>query len=243
MTDTLSPAGSSSYDSNTMVVGDGTWDSSRNDFLLPNLVGLNFATMQYNGMGNRFRGLPEYHTLIIGHGAVAAITFLLIIPSAIFIARFYFRNPRLALRLHIYLQILTVFLSTVVLILGWFAVGPERSLTNPHHGIGVAIYVLIIVQALGGGLIHRIEKGKQRWRVPLKLVVSRETYGELQQLTLNVATPMARKSDCTLRRCPSSTWPYTIWIAQSLVRALRRSSISVGAAVLCAHIHLSAYHL
>jgi len=49
MTDTLSPAGSSTYSSNTMYVGDGTWDSTKNTFLLPNLVGLNFATMQYNG--------------------------------------------------------------------------------------------------------------------------------------------------------------------------------------------------
>lgn len=32
-----------------MYVGDGTWDSSRNTFLLPNLMGLNFETMQYNG--------------------------------------------------------------------------------------------------------------------------------------------------------------------------------------------------
>ena len=47
--DTLSPAGSSTYSSNTMVVGDGTWDFTKNTFLLPNLVGLNFETMQYNG--------------------------------------------------------------------------------------------------------------------------------------------------------------------------------------------------
>jgi hypothetical protein len=46
----LAPAGSSTYSSNTLTVGDGTWDSSRNDFLLPNLVGLNFDTMRYNGM-------------------------------------------------------------------------------------------------------------------------------------------------------------------------------------------------
>jgi hypothetical protein len=51
--DGLSPAGSSTYSSNTMYVGDGTWDSTRNDFLLPNLVGLNFETMQYNGMSPR----------------------------------------------------------------------------------------------------------------------------------------------------------------------------------------------
>jgi hypothetical protein len=48
--DDLSPPGSSTYSSNTMYVGDGTWDATRNDFLLPNLVGLNFATMRYNGL-------------------------------------------------------------------------------------------------------------------------------------------------------------------------------------------------
>ena len=42
--------GSSTYDSNTLHVGDGTWDADRDTFLLPNLMGLNFATMQYNGM-------------------------------------------------------------------------------------------------------------------------------------------------------------------------------------------------
>ena len=46
----LAPAGSSSYNSDTMTVGDGTWDRSKNTFLLPNLVGLNFDTMRYNGI-------------------------------------------------------------------------------------------------------------------------------------------------------------------------------------------------
>jgi len=45
----LSPPGSSSYSSDTLVVGDGTWDFTKNTFLLPNLVALNFETMQYNG--------------------------------------------------------------------------------------------------------------------------------------------------------------------------------------------------
>ena len=47
--DSLAAAGSSTYSSDTMYVGDGTWDSTKNDFLLPPLVGLNFATMRYNG--------------------------------------------------------------------------------------------------------------------------------------------------------------------------------------------------
>lgn len=46
----LAPPGSSTYSSNLMTVGDGTWDTERNTFLLPNLVGLNFAEMRYNGM-------------------------------------------------------------------------------------------------------------------------------------------------------------------------------------------------
>lgn len=49
MTDSLSPAGSSTYSSDTLVVGDGTWDSTKNTFLLPNLQGLNLPTTQYNG--------------------------------------------------------------------------------------------------------------------------------------------------------------------------------------------------
>ena len=47
--DKLSPPGSATYNSPTMYVGDGTWDQTSNTFLLPNLQGLNFATMQLNG--------------------------------------------------------------------------------------------------------------------------------------------------------------------------------------------------
>ena len=123
------------------------------------------------GMGNRFRNMSGYHGLILGHGILAAITFLLVVPAAIFLARFYHRNPRMALRLHIWLQIGTVFLSTALFILGFQAVGLKRSLTNPHHGIGVAIYTMILVQAIGGSVIHRTEKGKERYKIPLKLMV------------------------------------------------------------------------
>ena len=122
-------------------------------------------------MGNRFRNMVGYRGLITGHGTLAAITFLLIVPAAIFIARFYHHNPQMALRLHIWLQILTVLLSTAVFVLGFQAVGLARSLTNPHHGIGVAIYTMIVVQAFGGCVIHRVEKNKERYKLPLKLMV------------------------------------------------------------------------
>ncbi|KAF1841461.1 uncharacterized protein K460DRAFT_344255 [Cucurbitaria berberidis CBS 394.84] len=167
----LSEPGTSVYSSDSMYVGDGTWDSQRNTFLLPNLQGLNFETMRHNGMGNRFRNMVGYKAIITAHGILGAITFLLVIPAAIFMARFYHRNPRTALRFHIWLQILAVLLSTAAFVLGFQAVGRERSLSNPHHGIGVALYTLVMVQALTGSVIHRLEKGKERFKIPLKLMI------------------------------------------------------------------------
>jgi hypothetical protein len=65
-----------------------------------------------------------------------------------------------------------VLLSTAAFILAFQAVGLERSLTNPHHGIGVALYTLVLIQAIGGSVIHRWEKNKERFKIPLKLMVS-----------------------------------------------------------------------
>jgi hypothetical protein len=124
-----------------------------------------------SGMGNRFFTMNGYHSLVEAHGIIAAITFLGIVPAAIILARFLGRSPFWALRMHIWLQITTLILTTVVFILGNFAVGPKRALTNPHHGIGVAIYVLVIVQVFGGALVHRREKGRSRLRMPLKVML------------------------------------------------------------------------
>lgn len=119
-------------------------------------------------MGNRFFALTGYQGLIRAHGVMAALTFLLLVPAAILIMRFYGKNPRRAVRFHIWLQTTTLLLVTAVVITGFFAVGPRRALTNPHHGIGVAIYVLIWLQILGGIFVHRSERGKRRLHVPLK---------------------------------------------------------------------------
>jgi len=48
-TDSLSAPGSATYSSQLMHVGDGTWDSLTDTFLLPNIQGLNYQTMRYNG--------------------------------------------------------------------------------------------------------------------------------------------------------------------------------------------------
>jgi len=165
------------------------------------------------GMGNRFKDMPQYQTLIRGHGIIAVITFLFICPAAIFIARFYGRNPGRALHLHIYLQILTLGLSTVVFVLGMFAVGPKRSLTNPHHGIGLAIYVIILTQAIGGGWIYRREKGKARKKLPVKLVLH-QWLGRAVAILGMVQIPLG----LTLWGSPKWTFIlYTLWMFFLLV--------------------------
>ncbi|KAI0476917.1 hypothetical protein F4859DRAFT_67449 [Xylaria cf. heliscus] len=201
-TEGLSAPGSATYDSNTMTVGDGTWDFTKNTFLLPNLVGLNFETMQYNGMGNRFATVAQYHSLVTGHGILAAITFLFLIPIAIMYVRFHPERRR-GRRIHAYLQVLSVLLSTAAFILGFFAVGPSRSLTNPHHGIGVAIYVLVLTQAIGGSLVRKITKKS------LRLMIHR-WFGAIVGILGVVQVPLG----LTLYGSPKFTFIlYAVWMA------------------------------
>ncbi|KAL7947407.1 hypothetical protein V8C42DRAFT_317699 [Trichoderma barbatum] len=156
--DQFSSPGSSSYDSDTMVVGDGTWDFTKNTFLLPNLQGTNFDTMRFNGMGNRFSTLHQYHTIILAHGILAAMVFLFLIPFSVMLVRFYSREPGYAIRYHSRLQVFSCLLLAAAFILPFFAVGPKRALSNPHHGIGVAIFVMFVVQLVGGRIVQHITK-------------------------------------------------------------------------------------
>ena len=114
-------------------------------------------------MGNRFFTLGGYQNLVKAHGILAAITFLGLIPFSIFFARFlvHGRNPRFTRKLHIWLNILALLLFTVQFILGFLAVGPERSLSNPHHGIGVALYTLFWVEIIQGCLIRKRWEGSR----------------------------------------------------------------------------------
>jgi hypothetical protein len=171
-------------------------------------------------MGNRFRSMVGYKALITAHGVLAAIAFLFVIPAAIFMARFYHRNPRTALRVHIWLQVLAVLLSTAAIVCSFQAVGLERSLSNPHHGIGVALYTLVMVQALGGSVIHRLEKGKERYKIPLKLMVCIQ-YEQFQQPLMFLDSPMVRPYYCTPRPCAGSPWADLVWITTCLVHTFR----------------------
>jgi hypothetical protein len=72
--DDTSAPGSSVYDSSTMFVGDGTWDSTKNTFLLPNLQGLNFATMQLNSKILNSQLLASAIHLTLRHQACPAVS-------------------------------------------------------------------------------------------------------------------------------------------------------------------------
>lgn len=109
-------------------------------------------------MGSRFSTLSQYHRIVLAHGVVAALVFLLIVPGSVMMARFYSRQPGHAVVYHAQLHVLAGLMLLAVFILGFFAVGPNRSLSNPHHGIGVAILVLFILQLVGGRLVRHITK-------------------------------------------------------------------------------------
>lgn len=102
---------------------------------------------------------------------MAALTFLLFVPSAIMLMRFKKHRPN-AVRFHVWLQILTFLLATAIIILGFVAVGPERSLSNPHHGIGLALYVMIVFQFFGGAWIRHKQKKKRPSYGLLRILVS-----------------------------------------------------------------------
>ncbi len=117
-------------------------------------------------MGNRFASIPQYHQLVTGHGILAVLVFLFLVPAAVMHARFHAQpignGAKPSRRIHVYLQLISVLLLTAVFVLGWFAVGPNRSWTNPHHVIGLALYVMFLVQAVWGRLVKNIHKKSLR---------------------------------------------------------------------------------
>src|SRR5699024_3761789 len=92
------------------------------------------------------------------HGIMAAIVFLLLVPVSVMMARFYSSRPGYAIAYHAQIHNFAGLMVLVVFILRLFDVGPERNLTNPHHGIGVAIFVIFILQLVGGRLVRHITK-------------------------------------------------------------------------------------
>jgi hypothetical protein len=153
-------------------------------------------------MGSRFSTVTEYHSIITAHGVLAAITFLFILPVGVMVARFYRGRPGSAIRYHAYFGVLTLGFTTVIFILGFIAVGPNRALTNPHHGIGVAIYVLMILTTIGGSWVRKITGHSLR-------VVIHNWFGRMIALLGIVQVPLG----LTLYGSPKFTFVlYTLWM-------------------------------
>ena len=180
-------------------------------------------------MGNRFLEQPGYHGLIRAHGIIAAITFLAIVPAAIMIKRFYRRSELMATRFHIWLQVLTVLLTTAIFVLGYLAVGPARSFTNPHHGIGLAIYVMVLVQFIGGWWVHGREKRQKNLYVPLRGVVSLCLLVYAASLTDGkIDPPLAWPYRWTSWPGTSTSWFDFVRITKSPVHTLRVGRFRTG---------------
>jgi hypothetical protein len=192
-------------------------------------------------MGNRFRNMANYKTYVTAHAVLAGITFLFVIPAAIFMARFYHRNPRTALRFHIWLQISAVLLSTAAFVLAFQAVGLERSLTNPHHGIGVALYTLVLIQAIGGSVIHRWEQNKERFKIPLKLMVC-VPMTNIHLILICIASPMARTTYRHFRDRTGSIGLDTVWLAKGALHSLCCLGVHALDTVLCSFLYQPAGH-
>lgn len=116
-------------------------------------------------MANRFSTVGEYQSLVRAHAVIGALVFLGIVPAAVMTARFYTRTPGAARHFHAMLNGFTILLLTPAFILGWFAVGPNRSWTNPHHAIGLAIYVMFLLQLIGGRIVRNIPAFKPSLRL------------------------------------------------------------------------------
>ncbi|PFH56440.1 hypothetical protein XA68_16493 [Ophiocordyceps unilateralis] len=117
------------------------------------------------------------------------------------------------------MQVLAGLMLLAVFILGYFAVGPSRSLTNPHHGIGVAIFVLFIIQLVGGRLIRHIVKMRS-----LRIMVH-QWFGRAIALLGIVQVPLG----LTLYGSPKFLFVlYALWITFLLLLYFALSYRSAG---------------
>lgn len=154
-------------------------------------------------MANRFSTNAQYHSLVRAHGVIGAIIFLFIVPTAVMIARFFRTRPGYAIKYHAQLQVLACLLLIAMFVLGYFAVGPSRSLTNPHHGIGVAIFTLFLLQIIGGRLVRNINGRSLR-------VMIHQWSGRAIALLGIVQVPLG----LTLYGSPKSLFIlYTLWMS------------------------------
>lgn len=106
-------------------------------------------------------GFDLHDRLIIVHAVCAAIVALFTVPPAILSVRILRPTFRLWFPIHMTMQILTVIFLTLTFALGTAAVmlgGNGSQFTGPkadrHHRLGLALYVIVLVQASLGVAAH-----------------------------------------------------------------------------------------
>ena len=169
-------------------------------------------------MGNRFANMPGYRNLIVAHGIIAAIVFLAVIPTAILVKQFY-RDRLRGTRVHISLQVLALLLTTVLFILGFMAVGPARATSNPHHVMGVTIYVIMWIQFIGGWLVHSRERKKKQLQIPFRAFVSIQSVPGVGLLT-PIATSTTGSNTRTARVHTGRPWTHPLRSTSVLIHSI-----------------------
>lgn len=186
--------------------------------------------------------MSDYHKMIYAHGILGAIAFLGLVPMSILLIRYYSRwNPFWAFKLHVWCQVLTLFLSTIIFVLGWFAVGPKRSLSNPHHGMGLAIYVVVIFQFFWGYFVHKVERNRKSFHVPLKLVVSTRINRPI--VCFPVTNLLSDPSVDGVHASPTwyrsdTTGSHFVWLTQSAIHIVCNCCLYAPCGILCAVIFI-----
>ncbi|GET00167.1 hypothetical protein RCL_jg3098.t1 [Rhizophagus clarus] len=129
------------------------------------------ARHDYNGhiklnLADGVSELSQYDRLIIAHAALMFSAWLVIIPGAVFIARFA-RNflPTTWFKLHVGIQ---VFLSLPVIIAGSslsFAAAGNLTFDDPHKIVGFVLFLGFFIQLAIGAIHHHLYDPK-RLRTP-----------------------------------------------------------------------------
>jgi Kef-type K+ transport system membrane component KefB len=117
----------------------------------------------------------QYNKIVVAHLVFAILTFLVLVPSAILIARFgrtYFKWYHH----HRNIQLVSIAFFLVAFFLGISAAYPAPVGEQTHYQVGVAIFVLYFVQiALGMGAHRYLRKTGQRYigyvHAPLGLII------------------------------------------------------------------------
>ncbi|RUP45253.1 hypothetical protein BC936DRAFT_148405 [Jimgerdemannia flammicorona] len=108
-------------------------------------------------------GLTNTDYMIIAHAVIMFCAWGVLIPLAIFVARFG-RKMEKWVRKHWIIQVVAVVLTIIGVIIGFILTSPDPP-TETHHILGIAIFIAVLFQFFLGWYIHYLHD-KERTRSP-----------------------------------------------------------------------------